>query len=109
MTHAPDAPAPRESGPAPASITLDTPIVALDRSGIPHFGPKGAAKLAAGVGAFAGCPPPDATVEDLLHYTPLRYEDRSNLARVVDLYSDVEAAIEVEVTVAGAYPVAGGR
>jgi ATP-dependent DNA helicase RecG len=92
-----------------APISLDTPIVALDRAGIPYFGAKGAAKLAAAVGAFAGCPPPQATVEDLLNYTPLRYEDRSNLARIGDLESEVEAAIEIEVRISGAYPVAGGR
>jgi ATP-dependent DNA helicase RecG len=90
-------------------ITLDTPLVTLDRAGIPHFGPKAAAKLAAAVASYTGCTPPEATVEDLLHYTPLRYEDRSNLARIADLRHEMEAAIEVEVEVSGAYPVAGGR
>src|SRR3954471_6169905 len=104
MTHAPGA-TPTDA----ATISLDTPIVTLDRAGIPYFGAKRAAQLAAAVASSAGCSPPDATVEDLLNYTPLRYEDRSNLARVADLDEDVEAAIEVEVRVAGAYPVAGGR
>jgi ATP-dependent DNA helicase RecG len=90
-------------------VALDTPVATLDRAGIPHFGPKAAAKLAAAVAAFAGCAADEATVEDLVHYTPMRYEDRSNLARVGDLRHEMEAAIEVEVTVAGAYPVAGGR
>ncbi len=109
MSQAQDPTAPRRGATATVPVTLDTPILELDRAGIPYFGPKAAVKLAAGVGAFAGCSPPEATVEDLLHYTPMRYEDRSNLARVVDLRSDTEAAIEVEVRVAGAYPVAGGR
>jgi ATP-dependent DNA helicase RecG len=100
---------PRRAAPEPVEVRIDTRIVELDRAGIPYFGPKAAAKLAAAVASNAGCSPLEATVEDLLHYLPLRYEDRSNLARIADLYHELEAAIEVEVRVAGAYPVANGR
>ena len=39
----------------------------------------------------------------------MRYEDRSNLAHVRDLKHDEYATIEVEVRVAGTYPVKGGK
>jgi ATP-dependent DNA helicase RecG len=90
-------------------VAYDTPLTELHRTGIPHVGQKASAKLAEAVAAFVGCAPREATVEDLLHYTPMRYEDRSNLARIVDLREGLEASIEVEVRVSGAYPVAGGR
>ncbi len=91
------------------AIGLETPILELDKVGIPRFGPKAAVKLATAVAASAGRPAAEATVEDLLLYTPMRYEDRSNLARIGDLEPDTEAAIEVEVSVSGAYAVGGGR
>ena len=50
-----------------------------------------------------------ATVEDLIHYLPMRYEDRSNLARIRDLQNGMWATIEVEVRIAGTYPVKGGK
>jgi ATP-dependent DNA helicase RecG len=90
-------------------LAFDTLLGDLQYAGIPNVGPKVAAKLAEAVGAFIGRSPGQATVEDLLHYTPMRYEDRSNLARIGDLREGMEAAIEVEVRVAGVYPVAGGR
>jgi ATP-dependent DNA helicase RecG len=63
-----------------------------------------------GVAAASGeSNPLQATVEDLLHYLPMRYEDRSNLARVRDLEHGAYATIEAEVRVAGTYAVKGGR
>lgn len=51
----------------------------------------------------------EATVEDLLHYLPLRYEDRSNLARVAALQDGDYASVEVMVRVGGIVPLKGGR
>ncbi|HEU4389403.1 MAG TPA: DEAD/DEAH box helicase, partial [Blastocatellia bacterium] len=48
-------------------------------------------------------------VEDLLLYTPMRYEDRSKLARIRDLKDGGYATAEVEVRVAGSYAVKGGK
>ena len=39
----------------------------------------------------------------------MRYEDRSNLAQVRDLQNGTWATIEVEVRIAGTYPVKAGR
>ena len=49
------------------------------------------------------------TVEDLLLYTPMRYEDRSNLARIRELKDGAYATVDVEVRVAGSYAVKGGK
>jgi len=71
---------------------------------------KTAQKLAQGVASLT--PMADAhrvTVEDLIHYLPMRYEDRSNLAKIRGLKNGEWATIEVEIRVAGTYPVKGGR
>jgi ATP-dependent DNA helicase RecG len=51
----------------------------------------------------------DATVEDLLHYLPLRYEDRSNLTSIASLEDGIEASVELVVQVGGIIPLKGGR
>jgi ATP-dependent DNA helicase RecG len=71
---------------------------------------KTAQKLAQGMAATLGVANYRlVTVDDLLNYLPLRYEDRSNLARVRDLQHNTFATIEVEVRVAGTYTVKGGK
>lgn len=50
-----------------------------------------------------------ATVEDLLNYLPMRYEDRSNPARIADLSEGMEASLELIVKIAGGYQVKNRR
>jgi ATP-dependent DNA helicase RecG len=91
-------------------LKLRTPIYELHLHEIPRLAMKTAQKLAQGVTAFVGAGNPlQVTIEDLIHYLPMRYEDRSNLAHVRDLEHNTYATIEVEVRVAGTYPVKGGR
>ena len=91
-------------------LKLRTPLYELHLHEIPRLAIKSAQKIAVGVAAASGAPNPlQVTVEDLLHYLPMRYEDRSNLARVRDLEHGVYATIEAEVRVAGTYAVKGGR
>ena len=91
-------------------LKLRTPLYELHLHEIPRLAIKSAQKLAVGVAAASGAPNPlQVTVEDLLHYLPMRYEDRSNLARVRDLEHGAYATIEAEVRVAGTYAVKGGR
>jgi ATP-dependent DNA helicase RecG len=71
---------------------------------------KTAQKLAQGAAAaISAASAQKATVDDLIHYLPMRYEDRSNLARIRDLQNGMWATIEVEVRVAGTYPVKCGK
>ena len=71
---------------------------------------KTAQKLAQGVaGAVSAADPRAVTVDDLIHYLPMRYEDRSNLTSVRNLQNGMWATIDVSVRVAGTYPVKGGK
>ncbi|MEW6212928.1 MAG: ATP-dependent DNA helicase RecG [Acidobacteriota bacterium] len=91
-------------------IKLTTPVYELHLHEIPRLSVNVAKKLAQGIAAtLASGNPLHATVDDLLHYLPMRYEDRSNLARIRDLEHGSFATIEVEVRVSGTYAVKGGR
>ena len=91
-------------------LKLRTPLYELHLHEIPRLAIKTAQKLAVGIAAATETGNPlHVTVEDLLHYLPMRYEDRSNLKRVRDLEHNMYATIEVEVRVAGTYPIKGGK
>ncbi|MEW6735043.1 MAG: ATP-dependent DNA helicase RecG [Acidobacteriota bacterium] len=89
-------------------IMLATPIEELHKE-LPRVGVKTARALAGALAALnARAEVRLVTVEDLLFYLPMRYEDRSNLARIADLADGIEAAVDVEVRVAGTYRVGKG-
>jgi ATP-dependent DNA helicase RecG len=91
-------------------LTLNTPIVELHHHGLPRVGQKTAHGLAVEIAAINAKPDArEATVEDLLHYLPMRYEDRSNLARTSQLQDGETASVEVMVRVGGIVPLKGGR
>jgi len=91
-------------------LTLNTPLVELHHHGLPRVGQKTAHGLAVEIAAIAAKPDArDATVEDLLHYLPMRYEDRSNLARISQLQDGQTASVEAVVRVGGIIPLKGGR
>ncbi len=67
-------------------------------------------KLAAAVAANAyKTDIADATVEDLLNYFPMRYEDRSNFVPIENLTPNLEASVELFVRVSGGYRVGRNR
>jgi len=75
-----------------------------------RLGTLTARKLALGLAEVsAGKDINSVTVEDLLHYLPMRYEDRSNLARIRDLNDSTEASLELFVKLAGGYQVRSKR
>src|SRR5947207_8077021 len=91
-------------------IALDTSIAELYRFGIPRSGQPTARKLALALASLsAKTDAMEATVEDLLNYLPMRYEDRSNLARIHDLHDGMEASLELYVRVAGGFQVGKNR
>ena len=91
-------------------LKLSTPLFQVHLHEIPRVPMKTAQKLAQGLAATLGTADfRSATVDDLLNYLPMRYEDRSNLAHIRDLQHNKQATIEVEVRVAGTYAVKGGR
>ena len=91
-------------------MRLETPIIELQQHGLPRVGKKTAEQLAAAIAVINARPDPrEATVEDLLHYLPMRYEDRSNLTRIAGLQDGLEASVELIVRVGGIIPLKGGR
>ena len=92
------------------SLTLETPIVELHLHEIGKLSGYMAGKLAVAVASFVEkSEPAEATVEDLLSYFPLRYEDRSNLARIDEIGPGVEASVELHTRSAGAFQVKNSR
>lgn len=90
----------------PSAISLTTPVEDLHEHKIARLGQTLARKLATAVAAHANKKSPGhATVEDLLTYLPMRYEDRSRLARIKDLEDRMEATLELQVKHVGGYEV----
>lgn len=91
-------------------LTLNTPLVELHHHALPRIGQTTAFKLAVEIANITAKPDArQATVEDLLHYLPMRYEDRSNLATTALLQDGQTASVEVMVRVGGIVPLKGGR
>ena len=91
-------------------LTLNTPLIELHHHSLPRVGPKTAQSLAREMAALtAKADVREATVEDMLHYLPMRYEDRSNLARIAGLQDGDYASVEVAVRIGGIVPLKGGK
>jgi ATP-dependent DNA helicase RecG len=94
----------------PDSISLETRILDLPNHGFARLGLLSARKLASGIAAISSGQDTDqVTVEDLLHYLPMRYEDRSKLTRIGDLNEGLEASLELFVKLSGGKQVGGWR
>ena len=92
------------------SLRLDTPLIGLHKHDIAKLSAAMARKLALAVAVNSGrSPAANATVEDLLNYFPMRYEDRSNLIGIDKLYDGIEASVEIVTRVSGGFPVGKNR
>src|SRR5438034_3542827 len=84
-----------------SSISLETRILDLPNCGLPGIGSVSARKLAAGIAEIStGKTVNSVTVEDLLLYLPMRYEDRSNMIAIRDLVDVKEASLDLTVRLA---------
>jgi len=80
--------------PMPSAISLNTPIEDLHNFRIARLGQLLSRKLARALAAQSHKQnSADATVEDLLTYFPMRYEDRSHPAQIKDLREGMEASL----------------
>ncbi|HEV7797609.1 MAG TPA: ATP-dependent DNA helicase RecG [Pyrinomonadaceae bacterium] len=94
----------------PSPFSLQTPIEDFYKYRLARFGQTLSHKLAVEIGNHtARKDSRSATVEDLLNYLPMRYEDRSNPAHIRDLTDGMEASLELVVKIAGAYQVKNRR
>ncbi|HVF30099.1 MAG TPA: ATP-dependent DNA helicase RecG [Pyrinomonadaceae bacterium] len=92
------------------TLTLDTPIIEFHQHGISNLSSAMARKLAMAVaGESAKSDLTEATVEDLINYFPMRYEDRSNLLPIDQLYDGIEASVLLHVRVSGGFQVGKNR
>ncbi len=91
-------------------LDLQTPLLDFYKYEIAHLSQAMARKLAMAVAAFAyKSDVSEATVEDLLNYFPMRYEDRSNLMNIDELSEGLEASVELYARVAGGFQVGKNR
>ena len=91
-------------------ISLKTPLLELYRHDIGGLSQTLARKLALAVANFTYKNDlTEATVEDLLNYFPMRYEDRSNFIQIDGLYDGLEASVELYTRVAGGFQVGKNR
>ena len=90
----------------PSAISLNAPIEDLYKFRIARLGETLSHKLARALASQAHKKSAaEVTVEDLLTYFPMRYEDRSRPALIRDLRDEMEASLELTVTHAHGYPV----
>jgi ATP-dependent DNA helicase RecG len=91
-------------------LKLETPLVELHNHEIANLSGAMARKLAMAVANFSYKNDiTEATVEDLLNYFPMRYEDRSNLIQIDELTNDSEASVELYARVSGGFKVGKNR
>src|SRR5215218_5590563 len=91
-------------------LTLDTPIIEFHKYSISKLSAAMARNLAMAVASeSAKSDLTEATVEDLLNYFPMRYEDRSNLLPIDQLYDGIEASVELYTRVSGGFQVGKNR
>src|SRR6476619_4553559 len=95
---------------AEKTLLLQTAIIELHELGIGKLYLAMARKLASAVAGFSGKSDlTEATVEDLLNYFPMRYEDRSNFIGIDKLYDGLEASVELYTRVSGGFRVGKNR
>ncbi len=91
-------------------LTLNTLLIELPEHGIAKLSAPMSRKLAAAVAISAAKSDLKlATVEDLLNYFPMRYEDRSNFIGIDKLYDGLEASVEIYTRVSGGFQVGKNR
>ncbi|MGB7070365.1 MAG: ATP-dependent DNA helicase RecG [Pyrinomonadaceae bacterium] len=92
------------------TLSHATPIAELHSHGIAKLTAAMSQKLALATASYAfKTDVQTATVEDLLSYFPMRYEDRSNFTGTDALYDGIEAPVRLFTRVSGGYQVGKNR
>jgi ATP-dependent DNA helicase RecG len=91
-------------------IRLDTPLIELHKYRVGKLTAAMSRKLALAVAVnFSRSEPAETTVEDLLNYFPMRYEDRSNFIAINELFDGIEASVEIVTRMSSGFPVGKNR
>lgn len=92
------------------TLTINTPIYKLHEFDIANLSETMSRKLALATANLAHKTDlTEAKVEDLLDYFPMRYEDRSNMMPIEQLYDGLESSVELYVRVSGGFRVGRNR
>lgn len=92
------------------TISLQTPIIELHETEAVNLTKAASRKLALAVAGISDKTDIyDATVGDLLNYLPMRYEDRSRLIQIDEIYDGLEASLELYARVSGGFQVGKNR
>ena len=91
-------------------LSLTTPLLELHKFEKTNLSAAMARKLALAVAGFAyKNDAAETTIEDLLNYFPMRYEDRSNFMQIDELVAETEASVDLYVRVSGGFRVGKNR
>lgn len=91
-------------------LILKTPVIELHEHDIAHLSASMSRKLAIAVAGYAAkSDATSVTVEDLLNYFPMRYEDRSKFISIDKLEDGMEATVEIYTKVSGGFRVGKNR
>jgi ATP-dependent DNA helicase RecG len=91
-------------------LSLETPLLEFHKHDVADLSPAMTRKLALAIATHTYKNDlSEATVEDLLNYFPMRYEDRSNLLQIDELTDGQEASVELYARVAGGFQVGKNR
>ena len=92
------------------TLSVSTPLFKLHEFGIANLSETMSRKLAiAAANHSHKTDIKDSTIEDLLNYFPMRYEDRSNMMPIEQLYEGLESSVELYVRVSGGFRVGRKR
>ncbi len=92
------------------NLSLNTPLIEIYKHEIAGLSSVMARKLALAVAGHTNKTEIyDATVEDLINYFPMRYEDRSNFLQIDQLSVEMEASVELFARVSGGFKVGKNR
>lgn len=93
-----------------SKIRPETAVSDLFRFDVAGLSSYLSGKLASAVAGFTGkSDPADATVEDLLAYVPMRYEDRSDTKAIDELYDGIESSVVLFTRISGGFRVGRNR
>jgi RecG-like helicase len=91
-------------------LALQTPLLDIYKYDVADLSQAMWRKLAMAVAAFTYKNDlTEVTIEDLLNYFPMRYEDRSNLIQIDEIHEGLEASLELYARVAGGFQVGKNR
>jgi ATP-dependent DNA helicase RecG len=91
-------------------LKLDTSLIDFSKLGVAGLSAAMAKKFATAIASYSQIKDyKTATVDDMLAYFPMRYEDRSNMMPLDQIKEEIPAAVELFTRVSGGFQVGRNR